>query len=122
MEDAIFGPCGRKIAQFATFVRTCGQTKVASVGHFPSTEFLCFFYFSPTKHLAHFSIYAPQKNPLLTHKLPILQLNEATFDFPGTAIIRPPTNPANAPPTKIPFINLGKNYCGSEQCAQNIRV
>jgi len=61
-EDVIFRPCGRKIAQFATFIRPCGRTKVANVGYFPSTEFLCFFYFSPTKDIAPFSIYAPQKN------------------------------------------------------------
>jgi len=53
-EDVIFRRCGRKIAQFATFVRRCGRTKVANVGYFPSTQFLCFFYFSPTKHLAPF--------------------------------------------------------------------
>ena len=29
-EDVIFRPCGRKIAQFATFVRPCGRTKVAN--------------------------------------------------------------------------------------------
>ena len=39
-EDVIFHPCGRKIAQFATFVRPCGQT---IVGYFLSTEFLCSF-------------------------------------------------------------------------------
>jgi len=55
-EDVIFRPCERKIAQFATFVRPQGRTKVASVGYFLSTEFLCFFYFSPTKDLAPFSI------------------------------------------------------------------
>ena len=103
MEDVIFRPCGRKIAQFATFVRPCGRTKVASVGYFPSTEFLSFFYFSLTQDLAPFSIYA-HKNPLLTHKLLILQLNHATLDLPGSAIIQ----------KKITF--------GCEQCAQNIRV
>ena len=64
------------IAQFATFVGPCGRTKVAIVGYFLSTEFFCFFYFSPTKDLASFSVYASQKNPLLTHKLSILQLNQ----------------------------------------------
>jgi len=75
-------------------IRPCGRTKVASVGYFPSTEFLCFFHFSPTNDLAPFSIYAPQKTPLLTHKLSILQLNQATFDLPGSAIIRPTDKPS----------------------------
>ena len=59
LEDVIFRPCGRKIAQFATFVRPCGRTKVASVGYFPSKEFLSFFYFLPTKESA------PQKTLLI---------------------------------------------------------
>jgi len=31
-------------------------------------------------------------------------------------LVQPPTNPANAPATKIPFINSEKNYCGYQQC------
>jgi len=101
-EDVVFRPCGRKIAQFATFVHPCGRTKVASVGYFQSTEFLRFLYFLPTKdHLAPFSIYARQKNPLLTHKLSILQLNQATFDLPASAIIHP-THPQTQPTLLLP--------------------
>ena len=86
LEDVIFHSCGRKVAKFATFVRPCERTKVASVGYFLSTEFLCFFYFLPTKDLAPF-LYMPTKKTPLTHKLSIPQLNQVTFDLPGSAII-----------------------------------
>jgi len=92
MEEVIFRPCGRKIAQFATFLRPCGRTKVASVGYFPSTEFLCFFF--AHKRPGPFFYINATKNPLLTHKLSILQLNQATFDLPGSAIIRPTHKPS----------------------------
>jgi len=94
---------------------------VANVAIFHAHNFFVsnFFYFSPTKDLAPFSIYASQKNPLLTHKLSILQLSQATFDLPGMPLFAAPTNPAHA---KIPFINSEKNYSGCKQCAQNIRV
>jgi len=87
-----------------------------------SVHRICFFYFSPTKDLAPFSIYAPQKNPLLTHKLSILQLNQASFDLPGSAIICPTHEPSSRSSPKSPFINSEKNTFGCEQCAQNIRV
>jgi len=41
-----------------------------------------------------FFLYMPHKNPLLPHKLSILQLNQATFDLPGSAIIRPTHKPS----------------------------
>ena len=86
------------LAQFATFVLPCGRTKVASVGYFPSTDpqnFFVSFTFCPqkTQPTAPFSIYA-HKNPLLTHKLSILQLNQAIFDLPGSAIIHTTHKPS----------------------------
>ena len=62
------------------------------------------------------------KNPLLTHKLSISQLNAATFDFAGSAIIRPTHKPSYRSCAKIPFINSENITVGCEQCAQNIRV
>jgi len=64
----------------------------------------------------------PHKNPLLTHKLSILQLNQATFDLPGSAIIRNTHKPSFRSSAKIPFINSEKLLLGCEQCAQNITV
>jgi len=46
--------------------------------------------------------------PPLTHKLSILQLIQATFDLPGSAIFRPTHKPSCASTAKIRFINSGK--------------
>jgi len=32
-------------------------------------------------------------------------------------LFAPPTNPANGPAQKIPFINVQKNFSGCQQCA-----
>ena len=56
----------------------------------------------------------PAKNPLnLTHKLLILQLNQATFDLPGNAIIRPTHKPSYRSSHQNSFFKFGeKNIVG----------
>jgi len=83
-----------------------GQCRLFSI-YIISLFLLLFAHKTPSP----FPIYAPQK-PLLTHRLSILQLNQATFDLPGSAIIRPTQKPSSAPPAEIPFINSEKNTVG----------
>ena len=63
------------------------------------------------KRPSPFFYICPTKNPRLTHKLSILHLNQAMFNLPGSAIIRPTRKPS-PPPAIIPFINSEKNTVG----------
>ena len=72
------------------------------------------------KRPSPFFYICPTKKPLfLTHKLSILQLNQARFDLPGSAIIRP-THKPQLPlvSQKIHFINSEKIFGVSTMCAQ----
>ena len=60
-EDVIFRPCGRENSPVCHFCPSLWMDSSGQCRLFPSTEFLCFFYFSPTKHLAPF-LYMPHKN------------------------------------------------------------
>jgi len=46
------------------------------------------------KRPSPFFYICPTKNPLLAHKSSILQLNQTTFNLPGSAIIRPTHKPS----------------------------
>jgi len=59
-----------------------GQCRLFSV-HRISLFLLLFAHKRPSP----FFYICPTKNPLLTHKLSILQLSQATFDWPDSAII-----------------------------------
>jgi len=102
IQDVIFRPCGRKIASVWHFCPSLWTDKMPSVGYFPSTEFLVSF----TSRL--FLCMLHKKTPLLTYKLSVLQLNQATFDLPGSAIIRPTHKPSCRSSRQNSFYKFGK--------------